>query len=142
MTQHARTEPVHDYAPAPDPRMATFLPPAFPDPDQYALPLPGVQEYSEQLQDAATAPQTAQGAPRAPEQAPAPATAPEGPQPVLAGSFALYITPEHAIVLAYRPEGATEDKQLLVPPFVVELAAQQTGTDPMTMLQQIGKGLL
>jgi hypothetical protein len=89
--------------------------------------------------------------------APAPATAPTGasavpavlqalpepqedPQPLLKGSFAIYITPEQAIVLAYRPEGTEETKQMVVPPFVIGMAARQSGQTAEELVAQLRKG--
>lgn len=65
---------------------------------------------------------------------------PEEPQPLLKGSFAIYITPVHSIVLAYRPEGTEETKQLVVPPFVIAMAARQSGQSPEDLITQLRKG--
>lgn len=68
-------------------------------------------------------------------------TPPEGPQPLLKGSFAIYLTPEHAMVLAYRPEGTTDDRQFLVPPFVIDMAARQSGQTPQQLITRLQEGL-
>jgi hypothetical protein len=62
------------------------------------------------------------------------------PQPLLKGSFAIYITPVHSIVLAYRPEGTEETKQMVVPPFVIGMAARQSGQSPEELISQLRKG--
>jgi hypothetical protein len=62
------------------------------------------------------------------------------PQPLLKGSFAIYITPVHSIVLAYRPEGIEETKQMVVPPFVIGMAARQSGQSPEELISQLRKG--
>lgn len=64
----------------------------------------------------------------------------EEPQPLLKGSFAIYITPVHSIVLAYRPEGSEETKQMVVPPFVIAMAARQSGQTPEDLIAQLRKG--
>jgi hypothetical protein len=64
----------------------------------------------------------------------------EEPQPLLKGSFAIYITPVHSIVLAYRPEGTEETKQMVVPPFVIAMAARQSGQTPEDLIAQLRKG--
>ena len=64
----------------------------------------------------------------------------EEPQPLLKGSFAIYITPVHSIVLAYRPEGSDETKQMVVPPFVIAMAARQSGQSPEDLIAQLRKG--
>lgn len=51
----------------------------------------------------------------------------QGPVPFLKGRFALYETPDHGLVLSYRPEGAEADKQLVVPAFILQMAAQTAG---------------
>lgn len=66
---------------------------------------------------------------------------PEGPRPLLKGAFSIYITPEHAIVLAYRPEGSAEDKQLLVPPFILDMAARQSGATPEELISRFQEGM-
>lgn len=89
---------------------------------------------------AAAAPEPA---PEAESQTPATtATAPaNGPVPLLKGAFAVYVTPQHALVLAYRPEGTTDDKQLVVPPFIVDMAARQSGQTPQELLARLQKGI-
>ncbi len=87
------------------------------------IPVPGTEEYAEALQaavnrhPAGTALQ---------EREPAPEVTP-GPSPVLEGTFAIFVTPEESIVVAYRPRGADEDKHFVVPAFLVAMATQQTG---------------
>lgn len=75
-----------------------------------------------------------------PEPQDEPQEPPEEPQPLLKGSFAIYITPVHSIVLAYRPEGTEETKQMVVPPFVIAMAARQSGQSPEDLIAQLRKG--
>lgn len=58
---------------------------------------------------------------------PIPPAAPAGPEPVLEGTFAIYVTPEEALVVAYRPRGAPADKQFVVPAFLISMATQRSG---------------
>lgn len=74
---------------------------------------------------------------RAPTDAPEPS---DDPQPLLKGSFAIYITPVHSIVLAYRPDDSEETKQMVVPPFVIAMAARQSGQSPEDIIAQLRKG--
>lgn len=53
--------------------------------------------------------------------------APAGPEPVLEGTFAIYVTPDQALVVAYRPRGAAADKQFVVPAFLISMATQRSG---------------
>lgn len=70
--------------------------------------------------------------------APLPAPqAPAGPEPVLEGTFAIYVTPEEALVVAYRPRGAAADKQFVVPAFLISMATQRSGHS----LADVVKGL-
>lgn len=87
----------------------------------------------------ATAPAIPEPEPQAP--ATAPAAPADGPVPLLKGAFAVYVTPQNALVLAYRPEGTTEDKQLVVPPFIVDAAARQSGQTPQELLGRLTKGI-
>ncbi len=75
-----------------------------------------------------------------PCQPPAPAQAPQapaGPEPLLEGTFAIYVTPQEALVVAYRPRGAQADKQFVVPAFLIAMATQRTGHS----LADVVKGL-
>ena len=63
--------------------------------------------------------------------------APAGPEPGLEGTFAIYVTPDQALVVAYRPRGATADKQFVVPAFLINLATQRSGHS----LADVVKGL-
>lgn len=69
--------------------------------------------------------------------APEPPAAPAGPEPVLEGTFAIYVTPDQALVVAYRPRGAVADKQFVVPAFLINLATQRSGHS----LADVVKGL-
>lgn len=70
------------------------------------------------------------------------AAAPQGPVPFLQGSFALYQTPEGGAVLAYRAKGSSEDKQLMIPPFILQMAGQASGLSPEAILGRIQSGTL
>lgn len=48
---------------------------------------------------------------------------PAKPVPALKGRFALYITPDKGLVLSYRPDGKDKDNQMVVPGFVLSMAA-------------------
>lgn len=127
------TAEVHQRAEAP------ALIPTFTEP--VLQQLPGVDAYARELQAAhevTTAPTAAPPDATPRKDVTASGGAADGPTPVLAGTFALYVTPERAIVLAYRPEGANEDKQLMVPPFITEMAARQTGHRVEDILSAIG----
>jgi hypothetical protein len=65
----------------------------------------------------------------------------DGPVPLLKGAFAVYLTPQHSLVLAYRPEGETDTKQFVVPSFVVDMAARQSGQSPAAILSRLKEGI-
>lgn len=68
------------------------------------------------------------------------AAAPQGPVPFLQGSFALYQTPEGGAVLAYRAKGSSEDRQLMIPPFILSMAGQASGLSPDAILSRLQSG--
>jgi len=122
-----------------------------------ARQLPGAEEYARQLQ-AATCPN--QGTicqddrkcavcPRRPAAAaptgevPAdPPPAPGGPVPILEGTFAIFLTPDESIVVAYRPRGADADKRFVLPAFIVAMATRQSGHTPTEIFQALKDGAL
>lgn len=66
------------------------------------------------------------------------AQAQTGPVPFLAGSFALYLTPEGGIHVSYRPTGADADEHLELPPVMVAMArkfSEGGGLSPMDLLK-------
>lgn len=65
----------------------------------------------------------------------------DGPVPLLKGAFAVYLTPQHSLVLAYRPEGETDTKQFVVPSFVVDMAARQSGQTPAALIARLQEGI-
>lgn len=78
--------------------------------------------------------------PPPPAAATSPAAAGEGPRPFLEGKFALYATPEGGVVIAYKTEGSTESKQLLIPPFILTMAGQASGLDPAQIMERLKSG--
>lgn len=155
------TPATHDRAPEPPALAPVFTPPVFDEPsytDGRGHITTAAQEPHSGPQDAPAATEAtdepSEGVTDAPAAAPCrscgaltghvpacPTLAPAGPVPVLQGTFALFVTPENAIVLAYRPEGATADKQLLVPPFITEMVARQTGHSVSDVLTALGEAL-
>lgn len=72
-----------------------------------------------------------------------PPPAPGGPPtPFLQGTFALYKTPDGGIVLAYRARGTEQDRQMAIPPFVLQMAGQASGLSPEAILTRIQSGNL
>lgn len=71
-----------------------------------------------------------------------PAADPPAPVPFLQGTFALYVTPGGGAVLAYRAKGSSDDKQLMIPPFILQMAAQSSGLSPDEILNRIQSGNL
>lgn len=90
----------------------------------------------ESLQPARTA---AAAAPAHPSPA---AAAPPTPTPFLQGTFALYMTPGGGAVLAYRAKGSSDDKQLMIPPFILQTAANASGISPDEILSRIQSGTI
>lgn len=70
-----------------------------------------------------------------------PGPAPAGPVPFLRGDFALYATPDNALVLAYRPDGTSEDRQLVVPAFILDMAARQSGQTTAQLISRLQEGI-
>jgi hypothetical protein len=74
-----------------------------------------------------------------------PATPPPpagGPVPILEGTFAIFLAPDEAIVVAYRPRGADDDKRFVVPAFIVSMATRQSGYTPAQIFDAIKEGSL
>lgn len=138
------TDTQHDYAPERDPEVQAVLAPTFTQPVFYLNGEPARFDASSYAdgrggpQEPPEAPQTSQEPDQTPTAAPAAA---QGPQPLLSGSFAVFVTPEQAIVLAYRPEGAAEDKHLVVPPFIMDLVARQTGHAPSDVIRALSEAV-
>lgn len=138
------TDTQHDYAPERDPEVQAVLAPTFTQPVFHLNGQPArfdAASYADGRggpQEPPEAPQTPQTPDEAPAAAPA---APQGPVPALAGTFALFVTPSNDIVLAYRPEGAIEDKRLVVPGIVVRMAAHQTGHQPEDLLRALSEAM-
>jgi hypothetical protein len=157
------TEEQHDYAPERDDEVQSVLAPQFVQPvfslgggpaqfdaASYAdgrgqVAAQFAQGVTAARQTLADAPQASQDAPEPvptpqvpAETPPAPPAAAQGPQPLISGSFAVFVTPDQAIVLAYRPEGAADDKHLVVPPFIMNLVAQQTGHQAADVIKALG----
>lgn len=63
------------------------------------------------------------------------------PVPLLEGTFAIFVTPEESIVIAYRPRGADEDKRFIVPSFVVKMATSQSGQTPTEIFDALKEGM-
>lgn len=164
------TDDQHDHAPERDDEVQAILAPSFVqpvfhlnggpaqfDPASYAdgrgsttdpdvvRGLTTREVLAREARSARQAPQEAPApapAPQAPAEAPpAPPAAPQGPVPALSGTFALFITPANGMVLAYRPEGADQDKHLEVPPFLVQMVARQTGHAPEDVLYALAEGM-
>jgi hypothetical protein len=68
------------------------------------------------------------------------AAPPGPPTPFLEGTFALYQTPDRALILAYRAKGTEEDRQLMIPPFILQMAGQASGLSPDDILSRIQSG--
>lgn len=77
----------------------------------------------------------------APQEPPAAPPVPQGPVPFLRGDFALYATPDNALVLAYRPDGTPEDRQLVVPAFILDMAARQSGQTTAQLISRLKEGI-
>lgn len=73
-----------------------------------------------------------------PELDPGSVTAP--PEPFLQGTFALFLTPDGAAVLAYRTKGSSEDKQMMIPSFILETAANASGMSRAEIFAKIKSG--
>jgi hypothetical protein len=56
---------------------------------------------------------------------PLPAQVPQ--EAVSQGTYALYETPKGGIHLVYRPEGASEDQHMDIPPLAVQAARSMSG---------------
>ena len=72
---------------------------------------------------------------------PAEPAPPAGPTPVLEGTFAIFVTPEESLVVAYRPRGAEADKHFVVPAFLIAMATQQTGHSVQDIVAGLKEGL-
>lgn len=68
----------------------------------------------------------------------APAT--PSPEPFLHGKFALFQLPDGGVLLAYRVKGSTEDRQLMIPPFILQMAGQASGLQPSDILARLQSG--
>jgi len=162
----------HHYADGPPPAAvppATFQEPQEPDTVRglttrevldreatLARQLPGVEEYARRLADATQRPDDPQfrhldGSPSQIPKVPAapsgevpadPAPAPGGPVPILEGTFAIFLTPDESIVVAYRPRGADADKRFVLPAFIVAMATRQSGHTPTEIFQALKDGAL
>jgi hypothetical protein len=62
------------------------------------------------------------------------------PVPLLQGTFALFRTPAGGAVLAYRAKGSSEDKQLMIPPFILQMAGSASGLSPEAILGRLQSG--
>lgn len=61
--------------------------------------------------------------------------APDAPAAFLKGRFSLFQTTDGGLLVAYRPDGETEDKHLPIPAFIVQAASQMAGgQDPAALL--------
>ena len=128
----------HHYADGPPP--AAVPPATFQEPHPELAesrfhgvpPLPGAEEYARQL--AAAAAPTGE--------VPAEPAPPAGPVPILEGTFAIFLTPDESIVVAYRPRGAEEDKRFVLPAFIVAMATRQSGHTPTEIFQALKDGAL
>lgn len=75
------------------------------------------------------------------DEVPADPAPPAGPTPLLEGTFAIFVTPEESIVVAYRPRGADADKHFVVPAFIVGMASQHSGHSASEILKALKEGL-
>ncbi len=131
---------------------------AGPPPATFQEPVPGADTYAAQLAAAALHPDDPafrhlDGSPSQIPKPPAllaaptgevPATPPppaNGPTPELEGTFAIFLTPDDSIVVAYRPRGATDDKRFVVPAFVVQMATRQSGSSPREIFDALKEGM-
>lgn len=65
---------------------------------------------------------------------------PAGPVPVLQGTFALFLTPGDDLVIAYRASDSSEDRRLMIPGFVLQMATSASGLTPADMIAKIRSG--
>lgn len=63
-----------------------------------------------------------------------------GPVPFLEGGFAMYSTPDQGVVIAYKVKGSEENKQLMIPPFILTMAGQASGLDPAQIMDHLKSG--
>ncbi|MFL6116757.1 MAG: hypothetical protein ACJ786_36185 [Catenulispora sp.] len=132
----------HDYADAPerDPELHAALSPTFQEPE------PTVAAVLRPVSKAVCA--YCEGASHTMETCPTLANqpAPEdpamlGPVPVLEGAVAIYVTPDQSAVIAFRPRGSSEDRKMVIPAFIIDMACRQAGRTPAELFTQLQEGL-
>jgi hypothetical protein len=133
----------HDYADAPerDPELHAALSPTFQE------PAPTVAAVLRPVSKAVCAycegqPHNGGPCPKLANQ-PAPPEDPGmlGPVPVLEGAVAIYVTPDQSAVIAFRPRGSSEDRKMVIPAFIIDMACRQAGRTPAELFTQLQEGL-
>ena len=68
--------------------------------------------------------------------------APVPPTALIQGSFAIFDPGNGGLLLVWRKKGETEDKYLPIPPFIIQMAAQQSGGTSADLIQRLVGGEL
>lgn len=107
------------------------------DPEVQAALAPTFQEPAEVAGHPPTARAAGNGQP-APQDLPAPAA---GPTPLVEGSVAIFATPDGSAVICFRARGAAEDKKMVLPPFLIDMACAQAGRTREELFSALREGL-
>lgn len=126
----------HDYTPPPP---ATFLQPG--DLKGYMQEFRKVANSTADVNPIDGPPAGLDGVQAPTDEVPADPPPAAGPTPLLEGTFAIFVTPEESIVVAYRPRGADADKHFVVPAFIVSMASQHSGHSAADILKALKEGL-
>lgn len=59
------------------------------------------------------------------------------PTPFMQGTFALYSLPDGSMVIAYKTEDSEATQQLQVPSYIMAMAKQVGGGDPLSALKAV-----
>lgn len=59
------------------------------------------------------------------------------PQPLFKGRVAIFMAPDQSLVITYRRDGETDQKQTVIPGMYLAMAASTVGADPQEMINKM-----